>query len=402
MSSIAEPSAAGRQIYTVPLGAPFLPTLAGAILAGSFDRGGRPASPLDLADYTVILPTRRATRGLQQAFLRASGGKSMLLPAIRAISEGEEELGLIQSAADLGAGAAAGLPPAIGGLERKLALTRLVAGWSEARARVTAAAHDGTEPFTGAAAVTPAQAALLAADLARLMDAVETEGVDLAGLADLVPDHFSAHWQQTIDFLAILTRHWPQYLVERGVASPANRRNALIVAEAQRLRRHPPKGPVIVAGVTGSVPATTELMATVVDMAQGALVLPWLDLALDEPSWQQVATAHPEHPQHGLARLLAALGIERGSVRQLPGDDPGAGRDQRASAMAMRARLVGEVMRPSGTTEAWAPFAADADRDAFRAALAGVFQIVTPTAQDEAEAMRASFIERRFLRLLGP
>ena len=38
------------------------------------------------------------------------------------------------------------------------------------------------------------------------------EDVGLDGLAALVPDDFSAHWGLTLDFLKIVTEHWPRHL----------------------------------------------------------------------------------------------------------------------------------------------------------------------------------------------
>ena len=88
-----------RRIYTVPPGRPFLLALATALLRGELPTpaGARP-HPLQLADTTLLLPTRRATRALEQAFLRASGGSALLLPRIRPIIGGtEESLGALGS-----------------------------------------------------------------------------------------------------------------------------------------------------------------------------------------------------------------------------------------------------------------------------------------------------------------
>jgi len=217
---------------------------------------------------------------------------------------------------------------------------------------------------------------------------VETENVDLAGLADLVPEEFSRHWQHTLTFLRIVTEFWPVHLKERGFASPAGRRNALLRAEARRYRMAPPKGPVIVAGVTGSIPATVELMRAVAALPNGAIVLPGLDLALDDASWDAIApvaatqTGHPEHPQFGLNKLVAALGLTRHDIATLPGTSADAGANARS-------KLVSETMRPSSTTARWHAFVAEAGRDAEAIArgLDGVSLIEAPTQQDEAEAI---------------
>jgi ATP-dependent helicase/nuclease subunit B len=265
------------------------------------------------------------------------------------------------------------LPPAISPLERTLTLMLFVMKWRTAMAE---ADPDGA----GAGSNTPAQAAALAADLGRLMDMVETEAVPFEDLQSLAPEQFAKHWEKTVLFLRIVTDAWPNYLAnDRGCVSPIGRRNALIAAEAERLKALPPKGPVIIAGVTGSIPATVTLMRTVSNLDQGAILLPALDLDLDASSWASVADS-PEHPQFGLKKLLDALGVAREDVRVLAG--------QRApKPLAQRARLISEAMRPSATTQAWHAFTANADRSEITSALSGVSLIEAPSAPDEAETI---------------
>jgi ATP-dependent helicase/nuclease subunit B len=390
-----------RRIFTVPAGRPFLRALATAILNGDLpSRGGPKPSPVDLTGITLYLPTRRATRALQEAFLAAGGGRAMLLPTILPISEGDEDLSLIMESARGERGAAIG--PAISEMHRRLTLTQLVMHWSDAmRGR-----DDNGIEIVAAGAATPAQAATLAAELARLMDMVETEGVSLEGLKTLVPENYSEHWQKTLQFLEIVTSYWPHHLEEHGLLSPAARRNAVIRADAKRLAASPPKGPVIVAGVTGSVPATVELMQAVAALPNGAIVLPALDLTLDDESWDAILSekpeeAHAEHPQHGLAKLLRELGLARSDVRVLAG----AAVEERQAA---REELISEALRPSRTTGRWHGYVAKLSDERRRtAALDGISLIEAPTAQDEAEAIalilrHAAEIPGRTAALVSP
>ena len=342
-------------VFTIPAGQPFLDCLATAILAGDLPKaGGAPRSGMELPDITLLLPTRRATRALQEAFLRAAGGRALLLPKIMTVSEGEEDRADLRPRRHRGHGRShlghrasheqSRTSPSID--QPHLAL---VAGDARRLGRRCA--------VTGSS--TPAQAAALAAELASLMDMIETEDKSLEGLAGLVLEKFSAHWQLTIDFLKIITEYWPAYLAERGLMSAAGRRNAVIHAEARRLAASPPKGPVIIAGVSGSIPATVELMRTVMGLPQGAIVLPALDLALDDASWDTIkptgadATAHPENPQFGMKTLLDGLGLLRADVTVLKGAE-------QAPDQAARSVFVSEAMRPAGTTARWQAFAAAA------------------------------------------
>jgi ATP-dependent helicase/nuclease subunit B len=378
------------RIFTVPPGRPFLTCLAEALLAGDLPSpGGTKPDLLTLPDVTLLMPTRRATRALQEAFLAAGGGQAMLLPAIRPISEADEELSLLTELAGLTSAHASArdIAPAIPDMERRLTLTRLVLAWSERMrdANADEAGEKGMGMRPEAGAGTPAQAAMLAADLARLMDLVETEGASFDNIDKLVGADHSEHWEKTIQFLEIVTSAWPRILAASGRLSPMDRRNKLILAEARRLTERPPSAPVIVAGVTGSIPATAELMRAVAGLPNGAIVLPALDLDLDDDSWNAIAPAekdaehHPEHPQYGLKRLLDRLGVSRKDVRALG--------DKRTDHLKQRHSLLSEAMRPAATTGRWHDFVEHADRSAVSGALDGLSLIEAPGAQDEAEVV---------------
>jgi ATP-dependent helicase/nuclease subunit B len=376
----------GSRLFTVPFGVPFLETLARELLAGSLPPGAANAAdtPFALADTTVLVPTRRASRALQETFLRLAPNGGLLLPQIRPISETDEDLGLLTAAtAAYEPQTAAPIPPAIDGLERQLLLADLICHWG--RELGDSAPSGITEP---------AQALALARDLASLMDLVETEGVSLARLDDLVPDELSRHWQITTSFLKIIVTAWPGEIEKRGLLSPTNRRNRLLRAETDRIAadagsRSPQ--PIVVAGVTGSIPATAELMRAVAEHPAGAIVLPGLDLDLDDDSFGHVP-AHHEHPQHGLAGLLRSIGASRDDVIVL-------GRDAQNETAAHRARILSEAMRPAATTSRWPELkqtlpAADAE-----AALDGLSLVSAPTPLDEAEVV--SLILREALETPG-
>lgn len=374
-----------QNLYTIPPSAPFLSTLARAVLDGDLPcPGGPKPSRLDLPQTTIYLPTRRAARALRDAFLAESGGKALLLPRIRALGHADEDAALILDEsmyedADGGAEAAAVDPMA-----RLIALMRLILAWT-GEAEATSEA-----PRLSA---TPAQAASLAADLANLMDTVETEEVDFATLETLVPDDLASHWSATVDFLKIVTEHWPRHLQESGLVSPVTRRTRLMEREASRLASGS-SYPVIAAGSTGTVPTTARLLETIAKLPNGAVVLPGLDFSLDDESWASLAD-HPEHPQSGMAEFLRKLQVSRADVSTVTGSAP-------EPAQQARLRFVSEILRPAETTDRWqSVLKGDGIRSEgqalFSDALAGLSLIEAPTAHDEAEAialmMRASIEE---------
>ncbi|MBZ9676655.1 double-strand break repair protein AddB [Mesorhizobium sp. ES1-1] len=368
------------RVFSIPPGAPFLPTLAEALLAGRLVPGFRfEGDPLALADVTIYVPTRRAARALRGVFvdsLKARGGSgSAILPVIRPLGEFDED----EAAFDVEPSAAIDLAPPIAAIERLLLLTPLVRAWKR-RLPAHVAALFSEEIVIPAST---ADAIWLARDLARLMDDIETEGSDWARLKDVVTGNLAEWWQVTLEFLDIVTNAWPQFLEESGQSDPAAHRNALIRAEAARLRRDLPAGPVIAAGSTGSIPATAELLAAIARLPDGAVVLPGLDRTLDEASFQAIAApgARPAvlgHPQYGLARLLGKIGVPRGDVEEIAVPEP---------RLALRAAMIGEALRPAETTELWAETRAGFLAPEIARAFADVTLIEAASERDEAVAI---------------
>jgi len=362
--------AARGKLFTIPPTTPFLEALARAVLAGNLPgESGQPPSQFDLAGYEIYLPNRAACRALAEIFLRLSDNAATLLPRIRPLGSAEEDtLLLLPELAEPEALDRPGLPvgDAIGPLDRRMALTRLVMAWAQNLSE-------------GYIANSPAAASELALELMRLMDEAETEGVDLSRLAELLPERFAGHEQLSLSFLNIVIETWPAFLAEQDLLNPVDRRNRLMALEAERLRRTHPETPVIVAGSTGSIPATAELMEAVASLPKGAIVLPGLDLSLDQPDWAAVAD-HPEHPQAGLHRLLADLEAERDDVRLLKDAEPDDADDAKV-------RLLSEAMRPAATLGRWQDYTASAPVETVRRALDGVSLIAAPTEQDEAAAI---------------
>lgn len=308
-------------LYTIPSGTPFLDALARTLLDDP-TLGGTLGPRAALEDVTILLPTRRAVRALGDAFLRMGGGKPLLLPHIRPLGDVDEDELVLTGAGPGGAR----VPEAIDPTERQLRLARLILDL----------------PLSPAEGDVP-RALGLAGDLGRFLDMVETERVDLKDLSGIVPDDFAENWQLTIEFLKLVTAAWPAELARLGLIDAAARRNLLLDAEAAALADGKSRTPVIAAGSTGSIPATANLLKVIAGLENGAVVLPGLDLVLDEESF---AAAPQSHPQYGLKELLSKLGAGRKDVKLWPGCGI-------TPTQMARTRFLSEAMRPAETTEKW-------------------------------------------------
>ncbi len=348
------------RVTDIPAGVSFVDALA----HGFLDRWGD--EPLALSAVTVLLPTRRACRALQEAFLRASKGRPLLLPRFLPLGDLDaEELLLSGDEGQLSEALKGDLPPAMPALQRQLMLARMILAW----ARLEAKAGDGHAPGAD-------QAARLAAELARLLDQVETEGLDFDALATLVPEDYAAHWQTTLRFLAILSEQWPAVQAEQGCIGPAERRRLLLEAQAEVWRRAPPSEPVVVAGSTGSIPAVADLIDLVARLPAGEVVLPGLDREADQETWRAVSR-EPSHPQFGLARLLARLEVSRAAVRTWPV----AGLERTPPG---RARFINMALWPAERTAQWGAQLEAPMWHGLAEALAGVRRIDCPGPGEEA------------------
>lgn len=357
-------------VFTIPPTRPFVDALAAGLLA---EAEASPRGVESLADTLVLLPTRRACRSLREAFLRASDGRALLLPRMQPIGDVDEEeliLGAVGDAAAAGA-ELLDLPPAIQPMRRRFLLARLIMA-----APVLSGAAERDRP-------SPDRALMLADELARLLDQVQTEGLSLDQVEGLVPDLYADHWRLTVDFLSILRTAWPAMLAEIGALDPADRRNRLIAAQATAWAETPPDFDVVAAGSTGSIPATAELLRTVAGLPRGRVVLPGLDRRLGEAAWRAVE-GDASHPQHGLSRLIARFGLTRDEVPDWPAPD-GRAEDP---ARAARAALVAEALRPASTTAAWRR-AADLPAEAVE----GVAWLEAPSASAEAGAIALALRE---------
>ncbi|MFN7114048.1 MAG: double-strand break repair protein AddB [Alphaproteobacteria bacterium] len=336
-------------VLNIPAGQSFADSLARGLLARAAD------DPLALGDTVVLLPSRRACRTLRDAFLRLSGGQAIVLPRLMPVGDVEaEEVSLLLSALEDGADTLPDIPDAVSKMERQILLARALLSAGKAQS------------FD--------QAVSLAQDLGHFLDEVQTENLSFDGLKNLVPEAFAGHWQQTLEFLKILTDIWPQVLQSRGVIDSAARRNLLLAAQESVWHRAPPAYPVIAAGSTGTVPAARALLALVARLPQGALVLPGLDTQMDAESWDLIGE---DHPQYNMKKLLAATGVERGDVGLWP-------LRHAPDVNHARVRLLTEAMRPAETTERWRQLT---PHDIPATALDGLTRIDCDTPQEEADVI---------------
>ncbi len=366
------------RVFTIPPGVPFLPTLADALISGRLV-GNLGADPFALAAVTLYLPTQRSARAFAAILAERLGGAS-LLPRMVPLGEADEaelDLATDTQLEQIGPSLHPPLPP----LERRLVLSRLVQKWAEAIDRKLLPLDDDV-PFLVPSS--PADAVGLAADLERMMDALTVEGLPWSEIGAAVEAEHSRYFGLTLDFLKIAAENWPGILATRRLSDPVARSRSLVLAEAERLARDRPSDPVIVAGSTGSVPATAKLIATIAGLPRGAVVLPGLDQDLDTAGWAAIETGEGVarevvhgHPQAILHHLIGSDGLCLDRMQVTPLGLP----DEDAAA---RRKMLSQALRPAETTDAWARIDAAEREQLARDGLSGLAIVEAMDEREEA------------------
>ncbi|HEX6860252.1 MAG TPA: double-strand break repair protein AddB [Caulobacteraceae bacterium] len=343
----------GPRWFSIPAHRPFVEDLASGLLSAIPD-------PEALADALVLTPTRRGARALAEAFVKANGGKAVLLPQIRALGdldEGEPPFEPGDVALDL--------DPAISMSRRRFELARLVFDNQHQLGRDL-----------------DANAALEMADaLGAFLDSCQIEEIDArVGLAKFAEGEMARHWAQSARVLRIAVEVWPARLQALGLVDVSQRRVQLLKRLAEQYQASPPPFPLIAAGSTGTAPATAELLKVIAGLPKGAVVLPGLDKELAETAWKDVGE---QHPQGAMKRLLKRADVARTDVHDWLPDTDSRGR--------WRRRIINEALRPAEATADWRRVIADLraqNPHAVEQGLEGMF-VTTARTDEEAAAVCA-------------
>ena len=360
------PERAGPKVYSIAAHRGF----ADALVAGLIPRYAE--KELGLARLTLLLPSSRAVRIVTEAFVRLSGG-GMLLPRMAAVGDLDLDETLGPLLDPLGAGSE--VPPAADPTRRWLRLADLL------------------REELGPDAPKAPGLLRLAFETGRTMDRLTVEGLELGDLLDeriagIVGD-LASHWQQSTRTFARVQARWLAELAARGEVDAPERRNRLFAHAARRWRERPPAHPVVAAGVTSASPALAGLLRVVSELPQGAVILPDLDLSLDEAVWQSLGSAGIPagegeapfgerdalaHPQYHLKLLLNRMGVNRGEVDAWH-------RAGMAAAPPERSRAISNLFLPPEGSAGWVDLKPDQRR------LSGVRLMESAHPGEEAQAI---------------
>ena len=329
-----------------------------------------------LAGAQVFVPNQRSARAFARALFEASGRDGFLSPAIRPLGDiaGEPPSTMLSG---LGVDA----PPALDADKRLGLLARLVRFWGEQNNR----------PFA------PSSALASARELGELLDQAAAAGrEDWDDLSNLVTDaNLAAHWEDSLEFLKIISSAWPGVLNDEKASEPQALRRLAAEALARKWRETPPDGAVIIAGSTGATPVSRALMAAALELENGLVILPGVEPELGGDALAAIAD-EASHPQHVLVRTLGHLRHTPADVATWPAPE--------SRTRSARRRLLSAALAPAQITADWmeriARLSEAGDKAAFmRGALNGLVRIEAETEAEEARV--AALLLRQALETPG-
>lgn len=311
-------------VYNMPSGVPFLETLA---------RGLRRRFGEELQSGLILLPTRRAVRGLGDAFVMAAvenGVSATLLPRLRPLADIDPEEPPFEPGELVGK-----VGPAIDGTQRRFEMARVVAAYHERAMDL---------PLDAATALAMADPLLAILDDAALEEAKLTETDAWARLMGEAAKHF----QDAATLYQIIQDFWPARLAELNMEEPQTRKVKLLDALVEHWTETPPEYPVIIAGSTGSLRATRRLMRVVAQLPQGMVILPGFQATDNDETWAKI---DEQHPQYAMKLLIEGLEVDRSDIRDFVSDV--LGKPAKDTLRLARTRVLEEALVPASRTADW-------------------------------------------------
>jgi ATP-dependent helicase/nuclease subunit B len=289
-------------LFTLPFGR----NLCDETVSAIFDSVG--TQPLALSQALIILPNNRAIRSMNEAFVRRAK-PGLLLPQMIAVGDLalDETLGAFLDPLNTSPDILPIIPP----MQRLLLLAKLV---------VQHRASLGNP-------INQNEALRLARYLAEVIDELEIENVRFGRFEDIDPGFdLAEHWQRSYAQLLAIVPQYYQALEAIQKLGPAQRRNLLLAQLAEAFRQNPPQNLVVAAGISTAAPAIANLLKVVATLPKSMVILPPVDLAMDEARWDQLGPHEPSsdgaktppaqetHPQFHLKLLLNNMGFSRAEI----------------------------------------------------------------------------------------
>ena len=294
-----------------------------------------------LAQSIFILPTQRSAANFARCITNLFGNKTVILPTIRPLGDIMDEELFFENYDDRPNLEAINQKKVISRLRRRLLLTQLVERFINPNVRGSSDKENLGNNYAGSVR--------LANSLAAILDRMQIEQVSLDKLENFVPEEHAMHWQTTLKFLKLLIEYWPKILEEENLVDPATYTNIQLQYLAEKWKSSKSEQYITIAGSTGSMPATAELIKVVASLKNGAVVLPGLDQR-EDVIFKNLVVEDPTHPQHMMYSLLDKLKVSPTDVKKWV---PLTSSAVKPKSPDGRVKLISDSLLPPALSDRW-------------------------------------------------
>ena len=224
-----------------------------------------------LSEYLLLLPNKRLIKNLQEAFLRATQGKALLLPKMISIAELDY---IISNPIQKDLDTSQYFQKVITKRQRAFILLNLV------------------QKIDGS--ISTYQALDLAESLGQIIDEAYLQEVSFDNLEEIAPENLAEHWQKILKFLHIVTEFWPQYLQEHNAIDATNKQVAIYKLQAQEWILNPPTSKIVALNILSYYPSIINLLNVVKNLDAGRLFFYGIDTQKSVDDFSQLTYSHPQ------------------------------------------------------------------------------------------------------------
>ncbi len=279
-----------NNIYNIQSSYNFLESLSFLIL-------NKYQNPSDLSKLTILLPTRRSCREIKKILLKQSKQKALILPKIKAIGDIDSDEFDLDYLTNNDFSNSLPCP-----MKYNLLLIEEIEKWNN-------------QIGLFGKNINSDQIAAIALKLKNFLDEATKEEIDLNKIDEVDDAELSEHKQKILKFLKYFGAVWQNDLNKNNITSTAKYYNEIInFISKNKEKTSFFKDPIIIAGSTGSIKATANLIKIIADDQNNSVILFGLDTDLKEQNWNLITEFHP---QFILKNLLQFLGISRNQVQNL-------------------------------------------------------------------------------------